>query len=80
MDNDAKLSKDQIKNLLFEFKNADKNSSVNTNDFLKQHLNENQAQTIKNVLSNPQLMKKILSSQKTQDFLKQLKGEEKNES
>lgn len=80
MDNDIKLSKEQLKNLIDEFKAADKSDSVSTDDFLKKHLSDSQAKAIKNVLSNPELLKNILNSQKAKDIMEKLKGENKNES
>lgn len=80
MDNDIKLSKEQLKNLIDEFKAADKSDSVSTDAFLKKHLSDSQAKAIKNVLSNPELLKNILNSQKAKDIMEKLKGENKNES
>lgn len=79
MDNDTKLSKEQIKNLVSEFKNSEKDGKVSTDAFLKKHLNENQRENIISALKNPEMLKEILSSQKAKDIMKALKGEKENE-
>ena len=77
MDNDTKLSKEQIKNLVSDFKSGE---NVSADEFLKKHLNEKQRESIISVLKNPEMLRQILSSQKAKDIMKTLEGENKNES
>lgn len=80
MDNGTKLSPEQIKNLLSAFKNAGANDTVNANDFIKNNLSPAQAQAVKKIIGDPELMKKIISGKKTKEMFERLKGEYENES
>ena len=75
MDNETKLSKDQIKNLVSDFRDG----KSNTDDFMKKHLSEEQRQKIISTLKNPEMLKQILSSDKAKNIMKTLQGENKNE-
>ena len=77
MDNDTKLSKEQIKNLVSDFNSGE---NVSADEFLKKHLNEKQRESIISALKNPEMLRQILSSQKAKDIMKTLEGENKNES
>lgn len=79
MDNDTKLSKEQINNLVSDFKSTKNGEKVNPDEFLKKHLNEKQRENILSVLKNPEMLKQILSSEKAKDIMKALKGDSKNE-
>lgn len=80
MDNDSKLSEEQIKRLISDFKNAKSNDTVNAEEFARTYLSPKQVDSLKKVMNNPELMKKILSSEKTKDILRKLKGDNFNES
>lgn len=80
MDNGTKLSPEQIKNLLSAFKNAGANDTVNADDFIKNNLSPAQAQAVKKIMGDPELMKKIISGKKTKEMFERLKGEYENES
>ncbi len=60
MDNETKLSSQQLDEMLSSLKKTDE--QVNVNDFINEHLNEKQADALKNVMKNPELIKSILSS------------------
>lgn len=75
MDNDTKLSEEQIKNLVSDFKKEKKGSAE---DFMKKHLTEKQRESIISALKNPEMLRQILSSQKAKDIMRVLK-EEKDE-
>lgn len=77
MDNDTKLSKEQIKNLISDFKNGE---NASADEFMKKHLSEKQRENIVSALKNPEMLRQILSSQKAKDIMKALGGENKNES
>lgn len=79
MDNETKLSKEQVKKLIDEFKNSTANGKTNVDEFAKKHLTEEQTVAFKNLLNNPQLIKSILASDKAKEILKKLKGDD-NES
>lgn len=61
MDNDIKLSKEQMDKIKKELQSGSVNRE-NTDDFLKKHLSKEQADSLKKVLSDPDRMKEILSS------------------
>lgn len=79
MENDTKLSKEQIKKLIDDFKSSTKNGKTDVDEFAKKHLTEEQTDAFKKLLNNPQLIRSILASDKAKEILKKLKGEE-NES
>lgn len=60
MDNETKLSREQLNEMLSSLKKTD--DQVNVNDFINEHLNEKQADALKNAMKNPELIKSILSS------------------
>ena len=72
MDNDTNLSKEQIKNLVSDFK---KGENASPEEIMKKHLSENQRESIISALKDPEMLKQILSSQKAKDIMKALKGD-----
>lgn len=70
MDNETKLTSEQINSLLDELKDGKTDAAVNIEEFAKNHLNEKQMKSLKMLLNNPQLIKSILASDKAKQFLK----------
>ncbi|MCM1365302.1 MAG: hypothetical protein NC122_00135 [Faecalibacterium sp.] len=76
MDNDTKLSPEQIKNLLTNLKSSDKDKTVDINDFASKNLNERQAQMLKNAMKNPKIISAMMSSPQIKQLIEKLKGAE----
>ncbi|MCM1545209.1 MAG: hypothetical protein NC110_07920 [Ruminococcus sp.] len=80
MDNDIKLSPEQIKNLLSSLKSTDKSKTTNIDEFASQNLNERQAEMLKNAMKNPKIISAMMSSPQIKQLISKLKGDEiKNE-
>lgn len=62
MDNETKLSSQQLNEMISSLKNTNSTDKVDVNDFVNKHLNEKQADALQNVMKNPELIKSILSS------------------
>ena len=62
MDNETKLSSEQISWLLSSLKKGKKDEQVNVDEFVNEHLTNEQAAAFRNVLKNPDMIKSILSS------------------
>ena len=62
MDNETKLSSEQISQLLSSLRNGKKDEQVNVDEFVNEHLSNEQAAAFKNVLKNPDMIKAMLSS------------------
>lgn len=80
MDNNTKLSKEQLMKLISDFKNSSSEDKVDPDKFIKERLSKQQAEKVKSVLQDPAKLKEILSSKKAADLLEMLKGDKKNES
>lgn len=80
MDNNTKLSKEQLMKLISDFKNSSSEDKVDPDKFIKERLSKEQAEKVKSVLQDPAKLKEILSSKKAADLLEMLKGDKKNES
>lgn len=80
MDNNTKLSKEQLMKLISDFKNSSSEDKVDPDKFIKDRLSKEQAEKVKSVLQDPAKLKEILSSKKAADLLEMLKGDKKNES
>lgn len=76
MDNGAKLTPEQIKSLIEDFKKSTVDEQSDVESFSKKHLTESQAAAFRKLLNNPQLIKSILASDKAKEILKKLKGDE----
>lgn len=68
MDNDTKLSKEQIENMKNELEKA-KNNGSDISAFLQKYLDREQGERLKKVLSDPQKIKEILSSPLAKSFM-----------
>ena len=80
MDNNTKLSKEQLMKLISDFKNSSSEDKVDPDKFIKERLSKEQAEKVKSVLQDPAKLKEILFSKKAADLLEMLKGDKKNES
>lgn len=79
MDNETKLSKEQLEKLISDFKKSGSDDKVNVDEFAKKHLNERQAEALKRAMANPALLKSVLSSPQAKKIIEKLKGESKND-
>lgn len=75
MDNDAKLSKEQIENMKDELKKTSLDQS-GLNNFLQKYLDREQSEKVKKVLSNPEKLREILSSPLAKNFMENYKDKE----
>lgn len=73
MDNATKLSNEQINSIMNEAKSNHLQGNVNTEEFIKKHLNEEQAAKVKSVLSDPEKLKKLLESPLAQNFMRSMR-------
>lgn len=74
MDKQTKLSEEQINSIKNEMKNVDINEKTDTEEFIKKHLNEEQANKVRGILNDPEKLKSVLSSPMAQRFLASLKS------
>lgn len=74
MDNETKLSQEQLQSLISDLKRTGDGASVNVDDFAKRHLNEKQTEKLKEAMKNPNLMN-FLSSPEAKKILDKLKGD-----
>ena len=72
MDNNTKLSKEQLMKLISDFKNSSSEDKVDPDKFIKERLSKEQAEKVKSVLQDPAKLKEILSSKKAADLLEML--------
>ncbi len=75
MDNEAKLSKEQINSIKQEL--SDKKENININDFMNRHLNEKQKEAFSSLLSDPERLKAIMNSPFAQKLMEKLSNQEK---
>lgn len=68
MDNDTKISREQIESMKTELENA-KNEGGDISAFLQKYLDREQGERVKKVLSDPQKIKEILSSPLAKTFM-----------
>lgn len=75
MDNDIKLTPEQIKNLLTNLKSTDKNKTIDVNEFASKNLNERQAEMLKSAMKNPKIISAMMSSPQIKQLIDKLKGD-----
>lgn len=73
MDNETKLSQEQIKGIMKEVGGLSADEKINTEVFIKEHLNESQAQKVKSILSDPQKLKELMQSPAAQKIMAMLR-------
>lgn len=77
MDNETKLSREQIKGLLDETEGLRTDERINAEAFIKEHLNESQAQKVRSILSDPQKLKELMQSPAAQKIMAMLRKDGK---
>ncbi len=75
MDNGTKISKEQIENMKTELEKAKKDGG-DIGAFLQKHLNKEEGERVKKVLSDPQKLKEILSSPFAKNFMEKYGSKE----
>lgn len=75
MDNETKLSKEQINSIKEEL--ASKKEDININDFMAKHLNEKQRQAVSNIVSDPEKMRALMNSPFAKKFMERFNNSEK---
>lgn len=76
MDNDTKLSSEQLNSITQELIKDNGKEKVDLNEFMDKHLNEKQRQAVAQVIENPERLKALLSSPIAQRLMKQLEKKE----
>lgn len=77
MDNETKLSHEQIKGILDETEGLRSDERINAEAFIKEHLNESQAQKVRSILSDPQKLKELMQSPAAQKIMAMLRKDGK---
>lgn len=77
MDNETKLSQQQIKSITDEVGGLSPDEKINADAFIKEHLNESQAQKVKSILSDPQKLKELMQSPAAQKIMAMLRKDGK---
>lgn len=75
MDNETKLSKEQINSIRQEL--SEKKENINIGDFMNRHLNEKQKEAFSSLLSDPERMKAIMNSPFAQKLMEKFSNQEK---
>lgn len=60
MDNETKLSEEQINSIKQEL--SEKKTDLDLNEFMAKHLNDKQKQAVMNIASDPEKLKAIMNS------------------
>lgn len=75
MDNETKLSPDQINSIKDAL--SDKNNPKDIESIMEKHLNEKQRQTVKSILSDEKKLQSILNSPFAKAFMEKYGGKTK---
>lgn len=75
MDNETKLSPDQINSIKDAL--SDKNNPKDIESIMEKHLNEKQRQTVKSILSDEKKLQAILNSPFAKAFMEKYSGKTK---
>ena len=73
MGNEINISSEQINSVLEQFGISSKDNSNNIETALKENLSPEQKQKINNIISDPERLKKIVSSPQAKMFLNMIK-------
>lgn len=73
MDNETKLSSEQINSIMAEAKKQSVEGNVNTEELMKKHLNEEQAEKVRSILKDPEKLRQLLQSPMAQKFMNSMK-------
>jgi hypothetical protein len=71
MDNETKLSPQQIQSLLAALQSEKSGETVDVNAFVGAHLTAEQADAVRRLLQNPTLVKALLNSSKAKKLMEQ---------
>ncbi len=69
MDNEAKLSSEQINSIISDAKKG----NTDTEKLMKKHLNEEQMQKVKGILGDPEKLRQLMQSPIAQKFMQAMK-------
>lgn len=75
MDNETKLSKEQINSIRQELSKRDEN--INLSEFMDRHLNEKQKAAFSSVINDPEKMKALMNSPFAQKLMERFNKPEK---
>ncbi len=75
MDNETKLSKEQINSIKEEL--SEKKENIDINDFMNRHLNEKQQEAFSALLSDPERLRAIMNSPLAQKLMEKFTGRNK---
>lgn len=73
MDNETKLSSEQINSIMAEAKKQSVEGKVNAEELMKKHLNEEQAEKVRSILKDPEKLRQLLQSPMAQKFMNSMK-------
>ena len=74
MDNETKMTNEQINELFRKAKEKEKGGVLNVSSFIDENLSPEDAQKLKNAMKDPKLIKSILSSPQAQKFFEKFSG------
>lgn len=75
MDNETKLSAEQINSIKKELEEG--NERINVTEFMQKHLNSSQIQALSSFMSDPEKMKNLMESPIAKRFMEKFRKEEK---
>ena len=74
MDNETKMTNEQINELFRKAKEKEKGGVLNVSSFIDEKLSPEDAQKLKSAMKDPKLIKSILSSPQAQKFFEKFSG------
>ena len=74
MDNETKMTNEQITELFRKAKEKEKGGVLNVSSFIDENLSPEDAQKLKSAMKDPKLIKSILSSPQAQKFFEKFSG------
>ncbi|MCI7334380.1 MAG: hypothetical protein MSH34_05570 [Oscillospiraceae bacterium] len=74
MDNETKMTNEQINELFRKAKEKEKGGVLNVSSFIDENLSPEDAQKLKSAMKDPKLIKSILSSPQAQKFFEKFSG------
>lgn len=75
MDNETKLTKEQINSIKQEL--SEKKGDINPGEFMNRHLSEKQREAFNSVINDPEKMKSLLNSPLAQKLMERFNKPEK---
>lgn len=74
MDNETKMTNEQINELFRKAKEKEKGGVLNVSSFIDENLSPEDAQKLKSAMKDPKLIKSILSSPQAHKFFEKFSG------